>query len=59
MSAIIHPSAIVDDGATLGEATRVWHFVHVCGGARIGNSCSLGQNVFRSEERRVGKECRL
>jgi UDP-2-acetamido-3-amino-2,3-dideoxy-glucuronate N-acetyltransferase len=43
---VIHPSAIVDDGAVLGAGTRVWHFSHVCGGARIGARCSLGQNVY-------------
>lgn len=42
----IHPSAIVDEGAQIGETTAVWHFVHVCGGAKIGERCSLGQNVF-------------
>ena len=42
----IHPSAIVDAGAQIGAGSRVWHFVHVCGGARIGERCSLGQNVF-------------
>jgi len=45
-TATIHPSAIVDDGVTLGAGTRVWHFVHVCSGATIGARCSLGQNVF-------------
>ncbi|MDE2300694.1 MAG: N-acetyltransferase, partial [Burkholderiales bacterium] len=39
----IHASAIVDDGAQLGAGTRVWHFAHVCAGARIGDGCSLGQ----------------
>ena len=42
----IHPSAIVDPGAQIGARTRIWHFVHVCAGARIGERCSLGQNVF-------------
>lgn len=42
----IHPTAIVDPGALIGEGSRVWHWVHVCGGARIGRGCSLGQNVF-------------
>ncbi|MBK8171909.1 MAG: N-acetyltransferase [Sandaracinaceae bacterium] len=42
----IHPSAIVDEGVNLGEDTRVWHFVHVTAGARVGKRCSLGQNVF-------------
>jgi UDP-2-acetamido-3-amino-2,3-dideoxy-glucuronate N-acetyltransferase len=44
--AYIHPSAVVDEGATIGADTRVWHFVHVCSGAAIGARCSLGQNVF-------------
>jgi UDP-2-acetamido-3-amino-2,3-dideoxy-glucuronate N-acetyltransferase len=42
----IHPTAIIDDGAVIGAGTRVWHWVHVCGGARIGCDGSLGQNVF-------------
>lgn len=42
----VHPTAIVDDGATVGEGTRIWHFVHVNTGASIGKKCSLGQNVF-------------
>lgn len=46
MTYIVHPSAIVDDGAEIGDATRVWHWVHVCAGARIGARCSIGQNVY-------------
>ncbi|HLO74950.1 MAG TPA: acyltransferase [Magnetospirillum sp.] len=42
----VHPSAIVDDGATIGAGTRIWHWVHVSGGATIGAGCSLGQGVF-------------
>ncbi len=42
----IHPSAIVDEGAQIGEGSRIWHFTHVMGGAVIGRGCSLGQNVF-------------
>jgi UDP-2-acetamido-3-amino-2,3-dideoxy-glucuronate N-acetyltransferase len=43
---MIHPSAIVDQGALLGEGTNVWHFTHVCAGARIGAQCSPGQGVY-------------
>jgi UDP-2-acetamido-3-amino-2,3-dideoxy-glucuronate N-acetyltransferase len=43
---MIHPSAIVDAGAHLGAGTKVWHFSHVCAGARIGADCSLGQGVY-------------
>lgn len=42
----VHESAFVDEGAQIGSNTRIWHFVHVCSGAKIGASCSLGQNVF-------------
>ena len=44
--ATVHPTAIVDEGAVLGAGTRVWHWVHICGEARIGADCSLGQGVF-------------
>jgi UDP-2-acetamido-3-amino-2,3-dideoxy-glucuronate N-acetyltransferase len=46
MPATVHSSAIVDQGAVIGEGTRIWHWVHVCGGARIGSNCSFGQGVF-------------
>lgn len=46
MSFTKHESAIIDAGATIGAGTRVWHWVHICGGAKIGERCSIGQNVF-------------
>jgi UDP-2-acetamido-3-amino-2,3-dideoxy-glucuronate N-acetyltransferase len=46
MTTVIHPSAIVDAGAQLGDGCRVWHFVHISTGACIGARCSFGQNVF-------------
>ena len=42
----VHPSAFVDDGAQLGAGTKVWHFCHVYGTARLGERCILGQNVM-------------
>lgn len=42
----VHSSAIVDDGANIGESTRIWQWVHVCSGAQIGARCSIGQNVY-------------
>ncbi|MGH8157419.1 MAG: UDP-2-acetamido-3-amino-2,3-dideoxy-D-glucuronate N-acetyltransferase [Rhodanobacter sp.] len=54
-----HPSAIVDEGARIGEGSRVWHFVHVCGGARIGKDVSLGQNVFVGNKVVIGDHCRI
>lgn len=41
-----HPSSVVDDGATIGSGTKIWHFCHVMGGAHIGSNCVLGQNVY-------------
>lgn len=59
MTYSVHPSAIVDDGAEIGEGSRVWHFVHVCGGARIGKSVSLGQNVFVGNRVYIGDHCKV
>ena len=59
MKAQIHGSAIVDDGAVIGEGSRVWHFVHVCGGARIGRNVSLGQNVFVGNKVTIGDDCKI
>tara|TARA_R100000687_G_C6449135_1_gene164338 strand:+ start:1338 stop:1928 length:591 start_codon:yes stop_codon:yes gene_type:complete len=54
-----HPSAIVDDGAQIGVDSRIWHFVHVCGGARIGAGVSLGQNVFVGNRVVIGDYCKV
>jgi UDP-2-acetamido-3-amino-2,3-dideoxy-glucuronate N-acetyltransferase len=59
MNYTVHPSAIVDDGAQIGDGSRVWHFVHVCGGARIGAGVSLGQNVFVSNKVVIGDHCKV
>ncbi len=55
----VHPSAIVDEGAQIGDGSRVWHFVHVCGGARIGKGVSLGQNVFVGNKVVIGDNCKI
>ena len=59
MSFTQHASAIVDEGAQIGEGSRVWHFVHVCGGARIGKEVSLGQNVFIGNKVVIGDHCKI
>ncbi|EAP77341.1 UDP-2-acetamido-3-amino-2,3-dideoxy-D-glucuronate N-acetyltransferase [Roseovarius nubinhibens] len=59
MSYYQHPSAIVDDGAQIGDDSRIWHFVHVCGGARIGAGVSLGQNVFVGNKVVIGDRCKV
>lgn len=59
MNYSVHPSAIVDEGAQIGEGSRVWHFVHVCGGAKIGKGVSLGQNVFVGNKVTIGDKCKI
>ncbi len=59
MGATIHSTAIVDAGAQLGDGTRVWHWVHVSGGARIGRNCVLGQNVFVGNDVVIGDNVRI
>ena len=59
MSFYQHESAIVDEGAQIGDDSRVWHFVHVCGGAKIGKGVSLGQNVFVGNRVVIGDHCKV
>jgi len=59
MPANIHPTAIVDAGASVGEGTRIWHWVHVSAKAVIGGSCSLGQNVYVGNRVRIGNNVRI
>ena len=55
----IHPSAIVDDGAQLGEGCRVWHWVHISGGARVGRGCSFGQGVYVGNDVVIGDNVKI
>ena len=41
-----HETALIDEGADIGEGTKIWHFSHICKGAKIGRNCNIGQNVF-------------
>ena len=54
-----HETAIIDEGATIGTDTRVWHWVHICAGAVIGKRCSLGQNVFVGNRVRIGDNVKI
>lgn len=54
-----HETAIIDDGAEIGAESRIWHWVHVCGGARIGKNVSLGQNVFVGNKVAIGDRCKI
>ena len=55
----VHNTAIVDEGARIGRGSRVWHWVHVCGGAAIGEDCVLGQNVFVGNRVVIGNNVRI
>jgi UDP-2-acetamido-3-amino-2,3-dideoxy-glucuronate N-acetyltransferase len=55
----VHPTAIVDEGAQIGRGTKIWHWVHVCGGARIGRDCMLGQSVFIGNRVVIGNNVRI
>jgi UDP-2-acetamido-3-amino-2,3-dideoxy-glucuronate N-acetyltransferase len=49
----------VDEGAQIGNGTRVWHFVHICSGAKIGEKCSFGQNVFVGNRVVIGNNVKV
>lgn len=54
-----HETAIIDDGAQIGVDSRVWHWAHVCSGAKIGSGVSLGQNVFVGNKVTIGNKCKI
>lgn len=56
---LIHPTAVIDEGCTIGEGTRIWHFSHVMHGARVGKSCNIGQNVVISPGVIVGDRVKI
>ena len=55
----VHETAVVDVGAVVGPATKIWHFSHVMAGARIGAGCVLGQNVFVAATAVIGDGCKI
>ena len=55
----VHKTAIIDKGAQIGERSRIWHWVHVCSGAKIGKTVSLGQNVFVGNNVVIGDQCKI
>ena len=54
-----HPTAVVDEGAQIGDGTKIWHFSHVMPGALIGCNCNIGQNVVVSSKAKVGNYCKI
>lgn len=59
MAYYAHESAVIDEGAAIGDRSRVWHFAHICGGAVIGCDVSIGQNVFVGNKVSVGDKCKI
>ena len=57
--AFIHESSYVDEGCTIGDGTKIWHFCHVQKGAVIGENCSFGQNVNIGNNVHIGNGVRI
>jgi acetyltransferase-like isoleucine patch superfamily enzyme len=56
---MIHPTAVVEAGAVIGEWTKVWHFAHVRAGARVGGDCVIGKDVYIDEGVTIGDRCKI
>ena len=54
-----HETAIIDEGAQIGSGSRIWHWTHICKGAKIGSEVSLGQNVFVGNKVVIGDKCKI
>lgn len=59
MKYFIHESAIVDNGALIGDGTKVWHWTHISSGSVIGKDCSIGQNVYVANDVTIGNKCKI
>lgn len=55
----VHPTACVDDGAVIGEGSKIWHYSHVLGNTRLGRGCVLGQNVMAGPDVTLGDGCKV
>jgi UDP-2-acetamido-3-amino-2,3-dideoxy-glucuronate N-acetyltransferase len=59
MSIYIHDTAIIDEGAKIGDKTKVWHWSHISSKVVIGEDCSFGQNVFVGHNVKIGNNCKV
>jgi UDP-2-acetamido-3-amino-2,3-dideoxy-glucuronate N-acetyltransferase len=59
MTHYAHPSSFIDDGAVIGDGTKIWHFCHIMPGAVIGAACTLGQNVVVMPGTRIGNNVKI
>ena len=55
----VHDTSIVDEGAELGDGSKIWHFSHISSGAKIGKSCKFGQNVFVGNKVLIGNNVKV
>ncbi|MEJ0009715.1 MAG: Gfo/Idh/MocA family oxidoreductase [Alphaproteobacteria bacterium] len=55
----VHPTAVIDDGVTIGAGSKVWHFSHLLSGVTIGRDCTIGQNVMIGPDVTVGDRCKV
>ncbi len=58
-SVLIHATAVIDEGCTIGEGTRVWHFSHIMPDCQIGKACNIGQNVVISPQVILGNNVKV
>jgi UDP-2-acetamido-3-amino-2,3-dideoxy-glucuronate N-acetyltransferase len=58
-AARVHPTAVVEEGATVGNGTQVWHHAHVRAGATVGQECVLGKNVFVDSGAVIGDRVKI
>ncbi len=59
MSFSVHPTAIDDDHVTIGDGTKIWHFAHICSGARLGSNCIFGQNTMVANDVVIGSNVKV
>ena len=55
----VHPTADIDDGAHLGEGTRVWQFAHICANAVLGLNCTVGRGAYIGNNVEIGDNCKI
>ncbi len=54
-----HDTAIVDEGVSIGKGTKIWHFAHICPGAKIGENCIFGQNTMVANDVKIGSNVKV
>jgi UDP-2-acetamido-3-amino-2,3-dideoxy-glucuronate N-acetyltransferase len=54
-----HPTAVIDEGCSIGKGTKIWHFSHIMPNCKLGENCNIGQNVVISPEVVLGKNVKV